>query len=99
MKNAADFSSERFELFERVVEGIALVDDAIQPGFGGDIQLLPENFGLFLFVARVVFGGAAGLLARQTMVIKADFTDGDDFRMLHQLAQRLANIVRCFVGV
>ncbi len=54
MKNAANFSGERFHLRERVVKGIALVDDAVQSKFGGDFDLLLENFRLLLFVTRVV---------------------------------------------
>ena len=60
MKNAADFSGERFELRQRVVKGIALVDDAVQPGFDGDLDLLLENVRLPLFVTRVVIGAADG---------------------------------------
>src|SRR5208283_1932739 len=45
---------KRLELGERVVEGVALVDDAVQSGLGGDFELLPENVGLLLFVTRVV---------------------------------------------
>ena len=54
MKNTADFSSERFELRERVLKGVTLVDDAVQPGFGGDFELLLEDSGLFRFVTCVI---------------------------------------------
>ena len=37
--------------------------------------------------------------AGPAVIIQADFTDGDDFWMLRQFAQRFANIVRGFMGV
>ena len=58
MENAADFAGERLELRERVVKGIALVDDAVQSGFDGDFDLLLENVRLPLFVTRVILGVA-----------------------------------------
>ena len=53
MEHAAHFPGEWLELGERIVEGVALVDDAIQSGLGGDFELLLENVGLLLFVTRV----------------------------------------------
>ena len=95
MEHAADFSGERLELRQRVVEGVALVDDAVQSGFDGDFDLLLENFGLPLFVARVV-SGAAALRAGQVVVIQADFADGDDLGMFGEFAQGGAQVGRRF---
>ncbi len=53
MEHAAHLSGERLELGERVIEGVALMDDTVQPGLGGDFELLLENVGLLLFVTRI----------------------------------------------
>jgi len=58
MKHPAHLAGKQLELGESVIKGVALVNHAVQSGFAGDFQLLPEYFGLFLFVARVVVGSA-----------------------------------------
>ena len=75
------------------------MNHAVQSGFDGDFEVLLENLRLPLLVACVVVGSAAGLSARQMVIVQTRFTDGNDFRMLHQFAQRFANIVRCCMGV
>jgi len=94
MKNTADFSGEWLELRERVVKGVTLVDDAIQPGFGGNFELLLEKVSLLLFVTRVVFRAAAGFSARQPVIVQAGFTDGNDFGMPAHFAQGGAEVGR-----
>ncbi len=94
-----DFAGEWLELRERVVESVALVDDAIQSGFDGDFELLLENVGLLLLVTRVVVGGEFRFLAGQTVIVQADFADGDDFGMLAHFAQGRAEVGRRFHGV
>ena len=96
MKHAARFADERFHLRDRVVKGIALVDDAVQSKFGGDFHLLPENFRLSLFVMRVVGCGEFRLLARQMVIVQTRFADGDDFGMSGKFAQGRSQIVRRF---
>lgn len=54
MKHAARPGGERLDLREQIVEGTALVDDAVQTGLGRDLKLLPENLCLFLFAADVI---------------------------------------------
>ena len=36
------------------------MDDAVEPQFGRQLQMLAEDLSLLLFVPRVVFGGASG---------------------------------------
>jgi hypothetical protein len=98
MKHPADLAGERPELRERVVKGVALMDDTVQSGFDGNFELLPEYFRLLLFVTRVV-SGVAGFFAGQMVVIQAGFTDGHDFGMFYQFTQGGADVVRRLVGV
>ena len=109
MEHAAHFPGEWLELGERVFEGVALVDDAIQSGLGGDFELLLENVGLFLFQSRV-FGLQSAVLTRlrlwavdcgrwdfrrQAVIIQTNLADGNDFGMPAHFAQGGAEVGRC----
>ena len=101
MKNTAHFAGKRFKLCERVVERTALVNDAIQIGFGGDFELLLKNFRLPFFVMSIKFlksarGDARPTLLRagQTVVIEAAFADSHNFWMFCKSAQGRAQIRR-----
>ncbi len=72
------------------------MDDAIQPGLGGDFKLLLEKFRLPLFVTRVVGWTATGLATGQMVVIQADFTDRDNFGVPGKLTQGRAQVGRRF---
>jgi len=68
MEHTARFADERLHLSDGVVPRGALVNDAIQPEFGGDFHLLPENVRLLLFAARIVVGGGSCFFTGQMMV-------------------------------
>src|ERR1035437_582376 len=93
MKDAAHFAGERLELRKRVVERSALVDDTVQSKFGGDFELLLENFRLPLFVTHIVFRRTAGGTGR-TKIIESGLADGDDFGMPSEFAQGRAEVVQ-----
>ena len=84
VEDGAEFSGVGTEDFEGVGKGIALVDDDVEFFFGGEVELLAEEFGLAGFVICVVLRGAGvvWIFAREAGVIEAAFADGDDFGMV-----------------
>ena len=92
MKHAADAPGERRQLRERVLQRLALVNDAVESEFGGHLQLLTENVSLLPFVLCIIRVGEARLLTWQMMIIQPDLANGDDLRMPGQFAQRGAKV-------
>jgi hypothetical protein len=93
MEDALDFSGKGFELRQRVVKRVALVDDAVQSGFAGDFNLLQKNVGLALLVVCVV-ANVAALRTGQMVIIQADLADGHNFGMFGVFAQGRAEVGR-----
>ena len=54
VKDAAHLSRVRFHDLQRVIPGVALMNDDIQPELRGEIELLFKQTGLFRFVGAVV---------------------------------------------
>ena len=88
MEHTFCFSGERNHRGQRVLEGIALVDDAVQSEFHGQFHLLTEKFGLTAFVIFEVG------VVRFTIVIQSGFANGDDFWVTRQFAKARAHIFR-----
>lgn len=88
MEDAADFAGPGLELAQGRLEGVALVNDAIEFQPGGDFQLLLEDGGLFGFVALDFLG------RRQTMIIEPGFANGDYFGMRREFAQDWPDVFR-----
>jgi hypothetical protein len=85
---------------QRVLETIAaLMDDAIESGFGGDFELLLEDARLLLFVALIISARPLPLGTWQTIVVEAGFADGDDLGILSEFAERGTDVLRRLIGV
>ncbi len=94
MKDAAQPMGKRVQLGQGVLERVALVDDAIKPQFGGHLEVLSKQLGLFALDRFVIGGREAGLAAGQAIVIEPGFAQGHNLGMARQFAQGRPPILR-----
>jgi len=99
MEDAAHPLGKGGQSRQGVVQRIAGVDDAIEPKFGGDFELLFEQGGLSLLVKLIVGLGPARLAAGQAVVVQAGFADRDDLGMAGEVAQGGAHVVGSVLDV
>ena len=97
MKDAAELAGEVFQNRQRVVPGIALVNDDIQAEFGGEIELGRESLGLGGFVGtiddrrlgilrhlglkRADGGGGGEFFGRKAVIVEAGLANCGDLGM------------------
>ena len=99
MKLAANTPGELLHHRQSGLQSVALVDDTVEAGLGRHFELLLENLRLLALVTLVIGGGASCFRARQTVVIKAGFADGNHFGMSRQLPEGRPQIVGRFERV
>ena len=104
VKDRPQAPREGFENIQSVIPCTALVDDDIEPEFGGEFQLRFESLGLRGLVSAIddyrfriarhfrlkctERGGGRELLGGESVIIHARLADGDNFRVCGQLAKR-----------
>jgi hypothetical protein len=100
MKHSAHAISERLHHPQRIIEAIAaLMDDAVESGFGGNFELLLKDERLLLFVTLVISGCPLPLGTRQAIVVETGFADGDDLGMFGEFVERGTDVLRRFVRI
>ena len=99
MKHAPHPVGERLQQGERVVQRVALVDDAAEPEFGGHFQVLPKERRLPLLNRLVIGGTGPGFLARQPVIVHAGFTECHNLGMPGQIPQSRPQVARRLHGI